>query len=169
MDTIRQRVEAFCQSLYHAMHRCHIGKSSQLPLQQLFADAAIFDKQTVAILREALLTASPAERGPLQRLFHFVAEGALRRALLPSIRLSPSITSAATRHLGRDAPSCLLHPAENRLPGRSPRPAPASAALCLCRRDATSFVDISAYWQQTLGIDLADLVTRAETIRRSAE
>jgi hypothetical protein len=168
LDTIRQRVEAFCQSLYHAMHRCHIGKSSQLPLQQLFADAAIFDKQTVAILREALLTASPAERGPLQRLFHFVAEGALRRALLPfdqTIAQHYDQLPFPGTWAAHDA-IFVLHLAENRLP---PEAVAALLPLHQQRWDALlqemrdlGFVDISAYWQQTLGIDLADLVTRAE-------
>lgn len=82
LNIVRQKVESFCQAVYKAMYQRHAGIIPGFSLAQLYEGAGIYSPESVAALKELLLTADAEERRLKLPLFRHVVEGYLRFQIL---------------------------------------------------------------------------------------
>ncbi len=80
LTALIKRAESFLQSFYRNLYDEHRANKPSIPLSQAFQAAAIFNLETVAMLRDELLAAPDADQ--LRRLFRFVTTGVIRYNLL---------------------------------------------------------------------------------------
>lgn len=77
-----KRAESFLQSFYRNLYDHHRANKPSMPISQAFEAAAIFDLETVAMVRHELHATTDADH--LRRLFRFIATGLIRYNLLAS-------------------------------------------------------------------------------------
>lgn len=77
-----KRAESFLQSFYRNLYDHHRANKPSIPLSQAFEAAAIFNLETVTMLRHELHATTDADH--LRRLFRFIATGVIRYNLLAS-------------------------------------------------------------------------------------